>query len=261
MHAGSAGSDLPEQACGDPDRSANCSADNGFNRADYEGWGALNGVNERQQWVTDPTGSGETVAQLEVYGTDTADQYGGTRSSLWRTPDNCNGCEGWVAFGFYLPSDFVYPDSWFLLYQLFSSGGNPAQALELKGAGCAGVAPRNHLCWKDQTAPYSGVHYADLGLVRPGHWHYLVEHVRFSDTSSGFDQVWLGTDSIPDLSRAPLGEFSGNTLYDSSPGRSNILLYRDPGPASQHQVVDYCGFHRAPDWPTARALPNCPIGP
>ena len=219
----------------------------------------LNSLNERMNWVSDPYGSLKTVAKFDVYGTDDADQWGGTRTTLWRTPDNCSGCEAWQAFGFYIPAGFQYPDDWFLLYQDFSSGGNPAQALELRnGSGCAGTTPRTYLCWKDQTAPDSGLHYFPLGPAAEGHWAYIVEHIKFLNTIAGFDQVWYSVDALPDTSRPPLVDWHGITAYTTDPNRSNIFMYRAAGSSSQHQTVYYCGFHRAANAVLAKTLVNCP---
>jgi hypothetical protein len=254
---GSPGQSLPEHACKDPSPSANCSVEGGFNRSDYNGWKTLNGVNERMTWASDPAGSSHTVARFDVYGNDNADQYGGTRTSLWRNPDNCSGCTAWQTFGVLIPSGFQYPDGWFLLYQDFSSGGNPAQSLELMGAGCVSAAPRNHLCWKDQTATTSGIHRFDLGAVRQGHWFYITENIEFLNTSSGFDNVWDSWDTKPNVSLAPAVHWSGITAYTTGANRSNILLYRATSTASQHQTVYYCGFHRAASAATSQELPNC----
>jgi hypothetical protein len=256
---GVSGTSLPEHACGDPAPSFDCALLGGFTRSDYEGWAILDGVNERMVWAADPNGSGKTVARFDVYGTDDADEYGGTRTSLYRNPDNCSGCEAWQAWGTYIPSNFQFPDDWFALYQDFSSGGNPAQALELRnGSGCAGTTPRNYLCWKDQTAPGSGLHYFPLGPASEGHWAYIVEHIKFLNTSAGFDKVWYSVDSLPDTSRAPSVDWSGITAYTTDPNRSTIFMYRAAGSSSQHQTVYYCGFHRAADAATAKTLVNCP---
>jgi hypothetical protein len=257
---GAAGTDLPEHACGDPSPSVNCSQGGDWDRSDYEGWASLNGVNERMAWVVDPAGSGKTVVRFDVYGTDLADQYGGNRVSLWKTADNASGSTAWQVFGVLLPAGFVYPDTWFLLYQDFSSGGNPAQALELMGAGCVSAMPRNHFCWKDQTAPSSGKNYVDLGAVVPGHWFYVAEQIKFLNTSAGFDKVWRSNDALPDTSLAPTVNWAGITAYTTAANRSNILLYRDVGPVAQHQTVFYCGFHRASTAVAALSLPNCPGG-
>ena len=162
----------------------------------------------------------------------------------------CNNVRGVV------PRDI---DDWFLLYQDFSSSGQPAQALELRnGSGCAGTTPRNYLCWKDQTAPSSGVHYFPLAPASPGHWAYVVEHIKFLNTSAGFDKVWYGVDSLPDTSRPPLVDWHGITAYTTEPNRSNIFMYRAAGSSSQHQTVYYCGFHRAANALLAKVLVNCP---
>jgi hypothetical protein len=135
----------------------------------------------------------------------------------------------------------------------------PAQALELRnGSGCAGAAPRNYLCWKNQTAPSSGIHYFPLGTVQEGHWHYIVEHIKFLNTSAGFDKVWYSVDSLPDMSRAPSVDWSGITAYTTGANRSNIFMYRAAGSLLQHQTVYYCAFHRASDAVTAMTLTNCP---
>jgi hypothetical protein len=219
----------------------------------------LNGVNERMAWALDPGGSLKTVARFDVYGTDDADQFGGTRTSLYRAADNCSGCVAWQAWGTYIPSNFQFPDDWFALYQDFSSGGNPPQALELRnGAACDGSAPRNYLCWKDQTEPESGRNYFPLGPAQPGHWFYIVENIKFLNTSYGFDKVWYAVDALPDTSRPPLVDWHGITAYTTGPNRSNIFLYRGWSSNSQHQTVYFCGFHRAADAARAKTLPNCP---
>jgi chitodextrinase len=249
------GTAFPGHACGDSSPSANCADEGGFNRSDYEGWST--GVNDRMSWAADPAGSGKTVARFEVYGDDSADQYGGTRTSLYRNADEQFGEEAWKAFGFYVPLDFQYPDQWFLLYQTFSGGGNPAQALELRGPDCGNGAPRTELCWKDQTASGSGRHYFDLGPVTPGHWTYIVENILVSTGSDGFDHVWRTGDAMPDVSKKPTSDWSGITAWGSKPSRSNLLLYRGASTHSQHQIVYFCGFTREAS-SGALALPNCP---
>jgi hypothetical protein len=262
---GAIGTTLPERACGDTSPSTNCAQEGGFDRSDYEGWSVLNGANERMQWVADPTGSGNTVAQFDVFGTDLADQFGGTRTSLWRNADNCSGCEAWQAWGTYIPANFQFPDGWFLLYQDFSSGGNPAQAIELRGAGCLSAIPRTELCWKDQTATNSGQHYFDLGPAQVGHWFYIIEDIKFLNTSAGFDKVWYAVDQLPDITQAPKVNWAGITAYTTGANRSNIMMYRcttgnaDCGSTAQHQTVMFCGFHRAATSAVASVLARCPL--
>jgi hypothetical protein len=242
--------------------SADCSADNGFNRSDYEGWGNSDDSNDRIRWVDDPGGSGKTVAQFNVYGTDVSDQFSQVKTNLWKTPpDNCNGCEGWYAIGFYIPNGFIYPDTWFLLMQNHAGAGNPAQSIELRTPP-GGGSVRNYLYWKDQTAPTSGWRHFPLGRVQEGHWVYLVAHIYLTTTTNGYSQVWYSVDRLPDLSSAPVvNDQSINTLYPGyGTGTASLPLYRDAGPSSQHQVLYYCGYHRAGDAATAMTLPNCPAG-
>ena len=252
---GPPGTPLPARGCADPLALVDCVGIEDFNRADYEGW--TFDVNDRMSWQPDPGGSGKTVVQFTVLGGDNADQFGGTRTSLWRVADNCSGCTAWQAFGLYIPVGFTWPDTFFLLYQDFSSGGNPAQALELRGAGCASAAPRDHFCWKDQTAPGSGRNYADLGLVQPGRWFYIAEQIEFLDTSGGSDRVWSSYDTLPDVGAPPQVNWSGPTAYTTGPNRTNILEYRDPS-SQPPAIVYYCGFHRASS-EAALSLPLCPL--
>jgi hypothetical protein len=240
--------------------SLNCAQEGGFNRSDYEGWSILNDVNERISWATDPAGSGKTVAQFNVYGTDVSDQFGQVKTNLWKTPpDNCEGCEAWFALGFYIPSGFIYPDTWFLLMQNHGGAGNPAQAIELRTPPSGGSV-RNYIYWKDQTAPTSGWTHFPLGPVQEGHWVYIVAHIYFTTTTSGYVQVWYGVDSLPNVSGPPAVNHQNiNTLYPGyGTGTASLPLYRDVGSSSQHQIIYYCGYHRAADAVTAMTLANCP---
>jgi chitodextrinase len=256
------GMPLPQHACADPNPSATCFADNGFNHSDYEGWGNGEGSNDRLRWVADPTGSGKTVVQFNVYGTDVSDQFSQVKTNLWKTPaDNCDGCEGWYAVGFYIPNGFVYPDTWFLLMQNHGGAGNPAQAIELRTPPNGGSV-RNYIYWKNQTAPTAGWSYFPLAPVREGHWVYIVAHIYLTTTTNGYVQVWYSSDTLPDVSAPPaVDQQHINTLYPGyGTGTASLPLYRDAGPSSQHQIVDYCGYHRAGTAATAMNLPNCPAG-
>jgi hypothetical protein len=259
---GAPGTTLPERACNDPSPSTSCTQEGGLTRSDYEGSSILNGVNERERWVADPTGSGKTVAQLEVYGDDTADLYGGTRATLYEAnrTANCNGCEAWFVYGYYIPVGFQYPDQWFSLMQNFSPS-RPIQTIELRGSGCAAAAPRNHVCFGDRPTPSNDyVTYKDLGSVNEGHWMYIVAHIKFSNTTTGSIQVWRRDDRLPDVSQPPIEDREGIlTLYSGIDGSaSHLYLYRGTSTHSQHQIVDVCGFHRARDYATAKVLPSCP---
>jgi hypothetical protein len=98
-----------------------------------------------------------------------------------------------------------------------------------------------------------------LMQAQEGHWHYVVQNTHWSDQADGFNKVWMRADSMPDTSQPPLVSSVGQTLAtSSSDGRENILIYRGPGPSSQHQVVYYCGFHEAADAARAKVLSNCP---
>jgi chitodextrinase len=259
---GAPGTTLPERGCNDPSPSPNCAQEGGFTRSDYQGSSILNGVNERERWVADPTGSGKTVAQLEVYGDDSADLNGGTRTTLYENNGtaNCNGCEAWFVYGYYIPVGFQYPDQWFALMQNFSPS-RPIQTIELRGAGCASAAPRNHICFGDRPTPSNDyATYKDLGPVNEGHWMYIVAHIKFSNTATGSIQVWRSDDKLPDVSQPPIEDREGIlTLYSGIDGSaSHLFLYRGASTHSEHQIVDVCGFHRAADYATAKVLPNCP---
>ena len=256
VNPGAPGSAYPERPCGDASPSPNCSQLGGFDRGDYEGWSILNGLNERMSWVVDPAGSGHTVSKFDVFGNDDADQFHGTRTSLWRTADNCTGCYAWQAWGTYIPAGFQFPDDWLLLYQDFSSGGNPAQSVELRNADCS-ATPGTTLCWKDQTATGSGKNFFPLGVAQPGHWFYIIENIRFLNNANGFDKVWYAVDQLPNTTLPPNVDWHGITAYTTGANRSNIMMYRSLGASSQHQVVYFCGFHRASSEAAARVLPNC----
>jgi hypothetical protein len=208
------------------------------------------------EWVADPGGSGKVVLQMDIYGDDVADQYGGTRTSLYRNDQNCFGCEAWAAFAFYIPNGFKYPDQWFALYQMFyPGGGSPPISLELRTHN--GGNARNHLYWSNRAVSGGPATLTPLGPVSEGAWHYIVQHTRYS-SGSGFNRVWLGYGSVPDTSRPALVNWSGGTLFGSSTGRENIFLYRGASTASQHQTVYFCGFHEAADAARAKVLGNCP---
>ncbi len=235
--------EFPARGAKDPQPSASASALGDFNRLDYEGWGAKN--QDRMSWVPDPLNPSRTVAQLEVRGTDTADQFGGCRASMWRNADNLPGTEGWVSYGFLLPAGFVWPNTWMLIYQMFSSGGNPAQALELRTPPSGGSV-RNYLWWKNQTAPTTSRIYHQLAPATLNVWHRVVINTKFSPGLDGHSNVWHSLKTKPDLSQPPLVRFSGRTLYDSSPGRENVFLYRDPSSVpTQIQRILVDSFVRA----------------
>ncbi|HMJ00427.1 MAG TPA: hypothetical protein VK488_11385, partial [Gaiellaceae bacterium] len=107
------------------------------------------------------------------------------------------------------------------------------------------------------TAPFTGLNYSPLAPVSTGHWAYIVEHIKFLNTSDGFDQVWYSVDSLPNTAQPPLVDWHGITAYTTGANRSNIFMYRAPSTNAQHQTVYYCGFHRAADAVTAKTLPNC----
>jgi hypothetical protein len=253
---------LPERACADLLPSFDCALLGGFNRSDYEGWSILDGVNERMSWATDLAGSGKVVAQLEVYGDDDADQYGGTRANIYESAArNCNGCDGWFAYGYYFPVGFQYPDQWLALMQNFEPS-RPVQTIELRsGASCGSAAPRSHLCWGErQTPDNTTVVYHDLGQVNEGHWSYIVARIKFRNTATGEIKVWRSDDRLPDVTQPPSVDVSNIlTLYSgTTASRSDVYLYRGASSHSQHQIVDVCGFHRAADAVRAMTLPNCP---
>jgi hypothetical protein len=209
------------------------------------------------EFVADPGGSGKVVLQMDVFGDDIADQWRGTRTSLYRNDQNCSGCEGWTAFAFYIPVGFQYPDDWFTLYEMYyPSGGSPPISLELGTQN--GGNQRNHLYWSNRAVSGAPATLTPLGQAREGSWHYIVEHTGFSSGSSGFNRVWLGYGSVPDTSGPPLVNWVGGTLFGSSSGRENILLYRGASGPSQHQTLYYCGFHEAADAARAKVLSNCP---
>ena len=251
--------DAPTRACDDPSAPANCGGFEGFSQTDYEGWGTQNGVNERMEFVADPSGSGKTVLQMEVFGTDTADAFGGTRVSAYKNDVHLNGSTSWSAFGLYIPVGFQYADAWSLYYQIKDHNfSNSSFALELaNGSNCSvSVGPRNQFCWVKKIGGEVRTH---LAQAQEGHWHYVVQNTHWSNLADGFNRVWFGVDAIPDTSRPPAVSSVGQTLAtSSSTGRENLLIYRGPGPSSEHQVVYFCGFHEAADAATAKILPYCP---
>jgi Polysaccharide lyase len=201
------------------------------------------------------------VVRFDVYGTDSGDQYGGVRTDISKTPrDNCNGCDGWFAFGWYFPTDFVFPDTWFALLQNHGGSGNPPQSLELRTPPTGGTT-RNYLYWKNQTQPSTGRTWFPLGPVQRGHWHYFLAQIKFRDDPTGEVRVWYSVDRLPDPTQAPTVEQMGiNTLYSgyADKGRADLLLYRDySSAAGQHQVAYACGYHRAGTAQLALTLPNC----
>jgi hypothetical protein len=210
--------------------------------------------------VLDPAGSGKTVAQLEVYGDDSADQFGGTRATVYEAGagGNVNGADSWFAYGIYIPAGFQYPDQWFDLFQNKDSASHPSQALELRGAAC-GSGTRDHLCYQIRQSG-TVMSYYDLGQVQEGHWLYLVAFIQFRTTATGSIKVWTRYDAPPDVSLAPQVDQSNIVTLQASPSRSDIFLYRGASSHTQHQVVDFCGFHRASNPADAEYLPTCPGG-
>jgi hypothetical protein len=258
---GASGTDFPEHGCGDFQHPTipNCGQLSGFDRSDYEGIANNNGVNERMQWVADPSGSGKTVAQFEVYGDDSADTYGGTRAAIFETGPNSNdGKDGWFSFGVYIPVGFQYPNSWFLLMQNKDAANNPVQDFELLGAGCASSAPRNHICWRNRGASNTTLLLKDLGLVQQGHWFYLTDFIQFRTTAVGSIKVWSSFDVKPNVAGAPQVSESNIITQGGTNNRSHILLYRGASAHTEHQVVYFCGFHRATTSAVAQVLSNCP---
>jgi hypothetical protein len=253
--------DAPERACGDysPSPPPDCAELNGWTSSDYAGGSNQNGVNERMEFVRDPAGSGKVVLQMDVFGDDVADQWGGTRVSAYTNGVHPNGSTSWSAFGVYIPVGFQYADTWNLYYQIKDPNfSNASFALELaNGSNCStSVGPRNQFCWVKKIGGEVRTH---LMQAQEGHWHYLVQNTHWSDQADGYNKVWFGVDAIPDTSRPPLVSSTGNTLAAAgSSGRENILIYRGAGPSSQHQVVYYCGFHEAADAARAKVLSNCP---
>jgi len=253
--------DAPERACGDysPSPPPDCAELNGWTSSDYAGGSNQNGVNERMEFVPDPSGSGKVVLRMDVFGDDVADQWGGTRVSAYANDVHRNGSTSWTAFGVYIPVGFQYADTWNLYYQIKDHNfSNASFALELaNGSNCSpSVGPRNQFCWVKKIG---GEVRTQLMPAQEGHWHYLVQNTRWSDQADGFNKVWFGVDAIPDTSRPPLVSYTGNTLAAAgSTGRENILIYRGAGPSSQHQVAYYCGFHEAADPARAKVLSNCP---
>ena len=135
---------------------------------------------------------------------------------------------------------------------------NSSFALELaNGPNCsASVAPRNQFCWVKKIGGQVRSH---LAQAQEGHWHYVVQNTHWTHLTDGFNRVWFGVDAIPDTSQPPHVTYTGKTLATAgSTGRENLLIYRDPGPSSEHQVVYYCGFHSAADAARAKVLTNCP---
>jgi hypothetical protein len=262
---GISGTDLAEHACGDFNGpvSADCAQDDDFKRSDYEGWGNNNGVNERITWALDPTGSGKTVAQYEVYGDDIPDQFGGSpRATLYEgTASNCNGCSAWFTYAYLIPVGFQYPDQWMILMQNFISP-KPVQEIALRqGANCTSAVPPDHICWEERQASGDATTNHDLGPIQEGHWNYIVAHITFSNTATGSYQVWYGVDTLPDVTQIPAVERSNIlTLFSgATASRSDVFIYRGSSTHTQHQVVYVCGFHRALDAATSMTLPNCPV--
>ena len=208
------------------------------------------------EFVADPGGSGKVVLRMDVFGNDIADQWGGTRTSLFRNGQNCSGCEAWTAFAFYIPVGFQYPDDWFTLYQMFyPSGGSPPISLELRTHN--GGNQRNHLYWSNRAVSGGPAILTPLGQVHEGSWHYIVQHTRFLFVA-GFNRVWLGYGDVPDTSRPPLVNWLGGTLFGSSSGRENILLYRGASALPSIRRCTTAAFTR-PLMPRGRK--SCPTAP
>lgn len=262
---GAAGSSLPERACFDPSPSVTCAQANQFRRMDYEGWAVLNGINEREAWAADPSGSGKTVLKMDVYGNDNSDQWGGTRAAIGSDlqSDQSEGKSGWMSLGIYIPVGFQNPDQWMIFYQNFSTSGNPAQALSLDFPPGGGTA-RNYWKWWNQTQPLSARTTWDLGAATPGHWHYFLIHIDpFTVTSTATVTGYYKIDQmpVPGVDAPKFTQTGVNTLYTGGEAGSKVwlLMYRGAAAATQHQTAYYCGYHRAADSATASVLGNCPL--
>ena len=191
------GTPFPRRLKGDPSASSNSADAASFLRSDYEGWASTSGAHPRIKWVADPAGSGVTVMQMDVVGTDNADQWGGCRATIGsdRQADQKEGNSGWASLAVYLPTDFVRPDQWMLIWQNFSTGGNPAQAIEFK-AKTGSV--RDRFQWKIQHSPTGAREYYDLGPALLGRWHYFLWYIDFTVKTTGRVAVWYSADAMPD---------------------------------------------------------------
>lgn len=254
-------SEFPSRLSGDPHPSTNASDAAQFLRSDYEGWGSPTAAgpvtHPRIKWIDDPAGSGLKVMQMIVEGTDDADQWGGCRCTIGsdKQSDQKEGNAGWASMAVWLPQDFQYPDTWFLLWQNFSTSGNPAQAIELRAKS---GNTRNYFYWKNQYGPSSSKNYFELGPADLGVWHYFAWYIEFTVRASGTTQVWYKRGSMPDpTNEAPKVDVHGiNTLYSGGEAGSKVwlALYRDPS-KNQRQVVNYRGYRRSANLGTVLAMP------
>jgi hypothetical protein len=252
---------FPERLVGDPSPSLTAFEALDLRRSDYEGWSKLDGINPRISWVADPAGSGLTVMRTEVYGDDKADQLGGCRATVGNdhVADQSEGKSGYASLGIYLPSDFQRPDQWMLLWQNFSTGGNPPQAIELR-PGPSGGSVKNWFWWKNQRKPTSKRTYSPLGPALTERWHYFLWLIDpFTVTSQATVKVWYKLDSMPDpgADAAEVSVSGINTLYKRGRSGSKVWLgtYRGRSDHSQHQVVYYRGYRRSADLDVVRAMP------
>jgi hypothetical protein len=111
-----AGHPVPKRLKGDPASFLEL-ADAASSALRLRGWASTSGAHPDQMGGR-PAGSGVTVMQMDVVGTDEADQWGGCRAiGSDRQSDQSEGKSGWASMAVYLPTNFIRPDQWMLIWQ------------------------------------------------------------------------------------------------------------------------------------------------
>jgi Polysaccharide lyase len=252
------GTPFPRRLTGDPSKSSNAADAAGFLRSDYEGWASLAAGNHpRINWVADPLGSGLSVMQMEVFGDDNADQWGGTRCTIGsdKSSDQKEGNSGWASMAVLLPTGFQRPDQWMLIWQNFSTGGNPAQAIEFRAKS---GSTRDTFYWKNQHSQTGTREYYELGPAFLNRWHYFLWYIDFTTSNNGRVAVWYSIDKMPNPDVDPSKvDVRSNTLYSGGGVGSKcwLAMYRGAAAHSQHQVMLYRGYRRSGNLAVARAMP------
>ncbi len=248
--------DMPERATTGVD------AWDDFTNLDYEGWGNLNGINERFEAVPDPAGSGRIVVETFNVSTDTDDQYANSNphTQAFVNRDQTLGVTQCSAFGIYFrdATEFPWPKRWMLVFQ-DQSQNSPNDAVEIGDTSADADTLRNELTYRvrNGAGTDSGINYP-LGPILYGRWHYLVTCMYYADV--GWGKAWLAYDRAPDTSQPPTAQRTGVDTWWYN-GKPALGIYKDAfTPAETHQVYLW-GYGRSDNPARAVALARLPEGP
>lgn len=187
------------------------------------GCSSYNGASRMAKIVNDGPGH-ETAARFEVQPGDVAPGAGGERSEVRAggAGDVVEGDERWYEFSLKVPSDFKPPvgansGGHFIVMQWHSGSGSPPLHVSMD-------ASNNLILWHRWDSKKKVI-----GPVDPGNWHNYILHVKFSNSASGFVEVWRdGQQVVPKTMGANMASSSNYLkmgLYRGGEDFGQVVLH------------------------------------